>query len=54
MSFMDISIVTECLICGEEIPVCSRYEHDSPKICDDCKEAIITLKQRLEEENNNV
>ena len=34
---------TPCLICGEDVPV--MHLHDTPKICDKCKDAVMKLRK---------
>lgn len=43
------SIATECLICGD--PVRMEHNKDFPKICNMCKEAILTFRKACFPEN---
>ena len=42
-----LNIRTNCLICGE--PVLMTHMGDDPKICDKCKEAILKMREFMEE-----
>ena len=43
-----VEYCTSCLVCGESIPV-SVYENHV-KICEDCKKAIMFIKERFRSE----
>ena len=37
-------LATECLICGESVPVYSI--HAAPKICEKCKAVVLKLREQ--------
>ena len=41
-----IKVSVPCLICGEMIKECERFE---VKVCDKCKQAVITMREQIEE-----
>lgn len=43
-------IGTSCLICGASVPCRSIY--DSPKICDQCKAAVMAVREHIEHARN--
>lgn len=40
-----VNLATSCLICGESVPI--SHAKDSPKICDECKKAVMKMRERL-------
>lgn len=51
-------LATKCLICGEAVPM--KHEKDYPKICDECRRAMLAIRKQykiinvqLPEENNS-
>lgn len=40
-----VNLCTHCIICGEIIPLEGSCSPIVPRVCDECKEAIIYLKQ---------
>lgn len=40
-----VNLATSCLICGESVPI--SHINDSPKICDECKKAVMKMRERL-------
>lgn len=40
------AVCTSCLICGESVPVYGN--RPEPKICDDCKRAVLAMRKALE------
>lgn len=45
------SIGTKCLICGETVPIFD-YK-DTPKICDECKAAIMIMRKKMDRERKS-
>ena len=41
-------IATQCLICGEPVPIFSP--RDVPKVCPACKKAILSIREKMEKE----
>ena len=39
------TLATSCMICGECVPM--SYPKDYPKICDECKKAVMKMRERL-------
>lgn len=40
-----VNLATSCLICGESVPI--SHAKDFPKICDECKKAVMKMRERL-------
>lgn len=47
-----VSVATTCKICGEEIILrdYNNIAYDRFQICDKCKQAIMAMRKKLEEE----
>lgn len=41
-----VGLATECMICGEAVPIDSIYA--APKICDKCKAVVMKLRKQEE------
>lgn len=39
-------IATPCLICGDSVPI--EHYSKAPKICDKCKEAVLLIRNMME------
>ena len=44
---VNYDIGTPCLICGESVPI--FHIHDTPKICQKCKDAVMKVRGELSE-----
>ena len=45
---------TKCIICDGMVPICeAEARHYVAKICGSCRDAILKLKAKLKEEENN-
>ena len=40
---------TRCLICGEGVPM--KYEKDYPKICKECRRAVLAIRKQYKIHN---
>lgn len=46
----ELNISTNCLVCGEPVPM--ERIGDAPKICNECKNAILKMRENVENGNH--